>query len=250
MFRFDRVTAIRGVKACDVRHSGKSRLEPLSEKGYQMPHNFALSRFGGLRCPSEHLRLQWTDIDWEDSRIVVSSPKTGHHEGKASRVLPLFPVFPELRPHLEEAWEAAQSGALFVISRYPNTNANLRTQLLRIIKRAGLTPWPKLFHNLRATRQTELEERFPSHVVCRWIGNSRRVAQEHYLQVTDVHYRQAIEMCDEQVAQNPTQQIPAGRRTVSHGTSAKRKNSAKSGVVRLPAGSCNVGEWAVLDSNQ
>ena len=25
---------------------------------------FALSRFGGLRCPSEHMGLRWRDIDW------------------------------------------------------------------------------------------------------------------------------------------------------------------------------------------
>ncbi|HAY82860.1 MAG TPA: hypothetical protein DCY79_23880 [Planctomycetaceae bacterium] len=29
---------------------------------------------------------------------------------------------------------------------------SLRTQLLRIIKKAGVNPWPKLFHNLRASR--------------------------------------------------------------------------------------------------
>lgn len=26
---------------------------------------FALSRYGGLRCPSEHLALRWGDVDWE-----------------------------------------------------------------------------------------------------------------------------------------------------------------------------------------
>ena len=41
-----------------------------------------------------------------------------------------------------------------------------------------------MFHNLRSTRQTELAERYPIHVVCAWMGNSRAVAQEHYLQVT------------------------------------------------------------------
>ncbi len=68
----------------------------------------------------------------------------------------------------------AEPGAEFVIQRYRSTNANLRTQLERIIRKAGLKPWPKLFHNLRATRQTELEETFPTHVVCEWLGNSPR----------------------------------------------------------------------------
>jgi integrase len=36
---------------------------------------FALSRFGGLRCPSEHLNLRWEDIDWANDRIRIHSPK-------------------------------------------------------------------------------------------------------------------------------------------------------------------------------
>ncbi|MCP4376076.1 MAG: hypothetical protein GY794_07890, partial [bacterium] len=35
---------------------------------------------------------------------------------------------------------------------------NLRTQAHRIIKRAGLKPWPKVFQNCRSTRETELVE--------------------------------------------------------------------------------------------
>ncbi len=37
---------------------------------------FALSRYGGLRCPSEHLSLCWGDVDWTHGRITVRSPKT------------------------------------------------------------------------------------------------------------------------------------------------------------------------------
>ena len=33
---------------------------------------------------------------------------------------------------------------------------NLRTQFCRIIRRAGFAPWPKLWHNLRASRESEL----------------------------------------------------------------------------------------------
>lgn len=64
---------------------------------------FALSRFGGLRCPSEHLSLRWGDVDWERQRVRVRvrSPKTEHLPGREQRVMPLFP---ELRPLLEEAF--------------------------------------------------------------------------------------------------------------------------------------------------
>jgi integrase len=36
---------------------------------------FALGRFGGFRCPSEHLALRWGDIDWERNRVTVRSPQ-------------------------------------------------------------------------------------------------------------------------------------------------------------------------------
>ena len=90
----------------------------------------------------------WANIDWEKGRMTVRSKKTEHHEGKASREVP---IFPELRPFLEEAWEQAQVGQEYVITRYRG-NVNLRTQLQRIIKRAGVAPWPKLWQNLRASR--------------------------------------------------------------------------------------------------
>jgi len=166
---------------------------------------FALSRFGGLRCPSEHLELTWDCVDWENGRIQIKSPKTEHHAGGASRTIPMFP---ELRRHLEEVFDQAPEGSTYVITRYRDSNTNLRTQLNRIIRRAGLEPWPKLFQNLRSTRHTELERKHPSHVVCAWIGNSRAVAAKHYLQVTDEDFAEAT--------QNPTQTVrETGRQPMS-----------------------------------
>lgn len=154
---------------------------------------FALSRYAGLRCPSEHLTLTWSDIDWERGRIAVRSPKTEHHVGKGVRTIPLFD---ELRPHLEAVRDEANPGidvpfSAPVITRYRDVEANLRTGLDRIIAKAGFTPWPKRFQNLRSSCETELAKKFPSHVVCKWLGHSRLVAQRHYLQVTDDDFDQA-----------------------------------------------------------
>jgi len=70
-------------------------------------------------------------------------------------------------------------------------NCNLRTQFERLIRRAGLTPWPRLLHNLRASRETELAAEFPLHVVTRWLGNTPRIAMKHYLQVTEDDFARA-----------------------------------------------------------
>ena len=161
---------------------------------------FALCRWAGMRCPSEHLGLRWGDVDWANNRMLVRSPKTAHHEGKESRVVPLFP---ELRPHLEAAFDEAEPGTEFVITRTRNGNVNWRTQFERILTRAGIKAWPKLFQNLRSTRETELAEEFPLHVVTAWLGNSAPVAMKHYLQVTDEHFARAAAV--EKAAQNQAQ---------------------------------------------
>jgi integrase len=158
-----------------------------------------LSRFGGMRCPSEVLSLRWQDIDWEAGRVLVTSPKTKRHPGKATRIIPLFP---ELRCVLEEArCDPARAGHEYVVNEKFRRAAlgprgwrgcNLRTPMEKIIRRAGLQPWPRLFHNLRASRETELTERFPLHVVAAWLGNTPEIARKHYLQVTDEHFQAAV----------------------------------------------------------
>ncbi len=129
----------------------------------------ALARYGGLRTPSEHFSLRWREVDWENGRIRVTSPKTAHHAGGGSRMIPLFP---ELRPYLEEVFDQAPDGAEYVPGeryRKDPTNLNLRSRMLDIIRAAGLKEWPKLFQNMRSTRETELAETFP----IRW---TRRLA--------------------------------------------------------------------------
>jgi integrase len=160
----------------------------------------ALSRYGGLRAPSETLSLRWTDIDWERSRMAIPEPKVEHHEGRGVRSCP---IFPELMPYLQRAWDEADEGAEFVIDKpayrkAANTgtgwkNANLRTQLMKRLRKAGIARWDRLFHSMRATRQTELEKQHPLHVVCSWLGNSPKVANRSYLLVTESDFERAIQ---------------------------------------------------------
>ena len=126
-------------------------------------------------------------MNWEKGKIRTDSPKTGER---------FVPIFAELRPSLEDAYYLAGGAkadkAATVVDHPADKSWNYATHLARIIKdKAKLTPWPKLFQNLRLTRQTELAANWPIHVVCEWIGNSQAVAMEHYLRATDDDFNAA-----------------------------------------------------------
>jgi hypothetical protein len=46
---------------------------------------------------------------------------------------------------------------------------------------------------MRASRQIELQREFPLHVVCSWLGNSPRIAQQSYLLVIEDDFVKAAE---------------------------------------------------------
>src|SRR5262249_28809626 len=150
----------------------------------------ALTRYGGLRCPSQLLALTWPDVDWDRGRLLVKAPKTAHHADGGRCWVPLFP---QLRPHLEAMFKSANPGKVYVVGRARCHETNLQTAFERIIYRAGLLPWPKLFQNMRASRETELAQTFSLHVVTAWIGNSARIAAKHYVQVTEADFQRAAE---------------------------------------------------------
>ncbi len=202
----------------------------------------ALARFGGLRCPSEVLSLEWRHIDWAKNRITLPSPKTDRYDGKGTRTIPLFP---ELRIHLQEAFELAEPGQSHVIggghlakANGPTgwKNCNLRTSFEKLVKRAGLEPWPRLFHNLRSSRETELLEEFPVHVVALWMGHDARVSLKHYAQTTDQHFERAAGGAESgaQAAHFPAQQVTAGNCREGKTSTQNEQGEA---VIASPCGS-------------
>ena len=158
----------------------------------------ALARFGGIRIPSELVTLRWSDINWEEDKITIHSKRL--HTIKEKN---LESFLSSLRYGLFRSSMNWQSQVTFVIVTKRSKNSNLRRRFKKIVGRAGLQPWPKLFQNMRASRATELVKDFPEHVVTAWIGRSKRIAQKHYLQVTEEDYKQA----SSNPTQNPTQQL-------------------------------------------
>ena len=134
---------------------------------------FALARYCGLRCPTEIQGLKWSDVHWDSNRLRIDSKKTG---------LRFCPIFQQVLPLLQAAFDAAKEGTVYVVQHRGQT-ANLRTHMLRIIEQAGVKPWPKLFVNLRSSCRTDLEDTFREAVINAWIGHSTRIGQKHYSQV-------------------------------------------------------------------
>ena len=137
--------------------------------------------------------MKWGHIDWENNRFTVPSPKTGDR---------IVPIFPELRPYLERQFDAAAEGEELVLPGMVGTgNTAYSKRLLKVVGKLEVDRWSRVFHSMRSTRQTELQQRFPSYVVCQWMGNSEKIADAHYLQVLETHFAQALH--------NPLQQVPA-----------------------------------------
>ena len=101
------------------------------------------------------LSLRWEDIDWEMNRMSIPEPKVEHHEGRGIRSCP---IFPELRLILYEALEIFGDKSEYVVAapQYraaANTamgwnNSNLHTEMTRLLRRAGVSGWPRLFHTV------------------------------------------------------------------------------------------------------
>ncbi len=181
------------------------------------------ARYMGVRVPSEIVPLTWGDVDWDNRRIIITSPKTERHSGGDKRICP---IFPEAFPALQEAYEAAPEGAVRIFPSIRSGEKNMGTWLRRAILAAGFTPWPRLWQNFRATRATELADQFPSRVAASWLGHSEQIADAHYRQATDTHYQQAIE--------HPTGAMPESGPYLAHSPpvtppQASRKKSKNPG---------------------
>lgn len=140
--------------------------------------------------PSEVGTLPWGAINWEKGRLTVLATKTEHHGG--DHAVRIVPICPELRAILADAFEQAESGATLVVPSAARASVNLRTHLERIITKAGHKPWPRLLQNLQASCETGWMEKYPAHVVAKWLGHSPKVTAQHYLMSREHHFEHVV----------------------------------------------------------
>lgn len=205
---------------------------------------FVLARWAALRIPSEIQSLRWSDIHWEQNRFHVHATKTEHHSDKGNRVVPLFP---EVRAALNELWDTLEGDPAEYVLPHIRTITNVNPQLGRIIKNAGLTVWPKRWQNLRATRATELERKFPSHVVTGWCGHTERIAAEHYWMTTEEDFQRAA--CPDLVPPLSMQATKDGCNGLQADLPAQEKSPENIGFQGF-AEVCVDSDWRITDLNR
>ncbi len=129
----------------------------------------ALCAYAGLRR-SEALRLQWEDV--LPDRILV------RHEGRSTT-----------KRRGREVMLVAELRTLLRPTLCQGIGVNVERSMRDAMKRAGLTPWSKPLHTLRAWRATTWRAEYPDFVVNHWLGHSQAVAIGHYAKaVPDTYY--------------------------------------------------------------
>jgi hypothetical protein len=185
-----------------------------------------LTRLCGLRIPSEVSRLTWGDVDWHGRRLTIRVRKKEHLDGHEMRFVP---IFAEVEPYLRQAFDEAPAGSIHVLPRRFHREGYVYAGILRAIERPNVKRWPKLLVNLRASRETELMKQYTAHLVHAWIGNTEKVAEDHYPMVTDEDFQRAASRPSAIPTPEPT---PSTRVTAHQESSPETTTAASPGIPR------------------
>ncbi len=185
-----------------------------------------------------HLRPYPCGGATSSGRKIGSRCPVRRHPTRASRI----ESFRCSRPYLEDLWEITPPGREYVFpddwrwrSQGPNgwASANFRTTFEKIIRRAGVEPWPKLWHNLRASFEGDLATDFPLATVTKWLGNTPSIALRHYVDPTDKTF---------ELAANWTPPGYPREKAFRNGTRSDAKSDARltpKSMLQAPARNCN-----------
>lgn len=139
----------------------------------------AISRYCGIRVPSEFRQMKWSHVDRENKWITIFSPKTRNHSRGEKRRCPFFR---ELQPHLVQPFDAKLGDYVFPMLR---RNKSMYQPLHSMMQMLGREPWPRFFNSNRSSRITDLLKVASITNVARWVGNSPKVILQNYAEALD-----------------------------------------------------------------
>ena len=126
--------------------------------------------------------MTWEDVQLSAGKLVVRGKKDPRDSQIRIREVPLRP---EVQTALEvhKLYRPPGPQTPLVITREP---LDARRHMLALLKKVGMDPWPRLFHNMRASMETDWHNAGnPMHAVNQWVGHSGTVAVNNYLKVRD-----------------------------------------------------------------
>jgi hypothetical protein len=96
---------------------------------------------------------------------------------------------PSTANYLEDCFVSEATHVTVRHRTHSNWATNVKGIIVKgFIAKAGWEVWPRCFHNLRASLETDLTHGFPIHVVTAWLGNLPKVAADDYLSLRDTDF--------------------------------------------------------------
>ena len=117
---------------------------------------------------------------------------------------------------------------------------NLRTKFAKIAQRTVVEPWPRLWHSLRASCESDLAQSFPLATVTKWLGNTPSVALRHYVDPTEAAFDRALEWWPTGGAKSGAHaaQKAAQQGAASKGNEPQNLSEVLEDCESMPFGSC------------
>ena len=103
----------------------------------------------------------------------------------------LIRLFPELFDLLQKAHSTLSDSSGFILPTL-SIHTNLNVRMRRLVEAAGVEPYPKVMHSLRASCITDWAREHQLSEVAAWAGHTEVVLHNHYLRnITPDHASQA-----------------------------------------------------------
>lgn len=145
---------------------------------------YCLWRHAGLR-QQEPFAILKEYVDLKNRRLTVHASKTERYENGGRRVTPICPILEkELKAQLATVPENEHNLI------WNNRDVALHSGFTRILAKAKIDVYPKMFQNLRSSCENDwVQQGIPAHVVASWIGHSVKVQEAHYLRVLPEYFQ-------------------------------------------------------------